>query len=80
MSYLLTGWLNDAMVVYEFKDNKVYLALDVGLNKEANTLLEGQSREDVLSTIKKDWRCNIIKEFESLDELESILVMLELSN
>ena len=82
MSYLLAGWINDPMmVVYEFKDDKVYSALEGShLNKKANTLLEGSSKEELLSVVKNEWRCSICREFDNLDELESILVMLELSN
>jgi len=82
MSYVLAGWINDPlMVVYEYKDDKVYLTFDgCRLDRKSNSLLEGISKEESLKTIREEWRCSIVKEFESLDELESILVMLELSN
>lgn len=82
MSYVLAGWINDPlMVIYEYRDNKVYLAFDgCRLDKKANSLLEGITKEQSLKTIREEWRCSICKEFESLDELDSILVMLELSN
>ena len=81
MKYLLAGWKGKPLVVFESKGDKVYIIWEDNLQLEKEVCKETSfgSIEMVVFVAKEDWRCDVIKEFDSIDELESLLVMLELT-
>lgn len=84
MSYLLTGYLREIQgihIIYKLEGNDIYSCLGGSWGYRSNTWERTgfKDRSDLLKTIIKEWRCDVVHEVDNLKDIDKYLLALELT-